>query len=476
MYKINNIKTTKIDKNTLITNDYGNWVLLDEEEYKNFKFEILTENLKKKLEQNNIIITRNNLDQLKNQINYSFSHITSGAGLHIIIPTLRCNFTCKYCYALRASENAIDKDMTIETAKKTVEFIMKSAAKNLTIEFSGGEPLLRFDIIKEVVIYSLKLANKKNKSIKFAIITNASLINQEMIDFFKKYNIGICISLDGPKKIHDENRIFTKTKKGTYDEVIKKIKQFKENKIGINSLPVIVKNSLENWKEIVDEYIKQGFFSLRFKYISNFGFANNSWEDLSYTPEEYLKTWKKVIEYMLELNKKEVIITENLTTIFLKKILKGINTGYAELQSPCGAVITQLVYDHDGKIYTCDEARTMPEFEIGNVFTSTHKDLLEHETTKTMQTMSNLITTCEQCPWSSFCGICPLEIYKQEKGFITNIPSNYRCKIHKGMFEYLFEKITKEPETKKLFEKWILIEGGIKGLHDEPKKKNPFKQ
>lgn len=474
MFTLNNIQTKKIGDNILLTNEYGNWTVLSKKEYKNFKFGIIPKNIQEKLEKNNIIITQNNTTQIYNRVNYMHNHLSRGTGLHIIIPTLRCNFTCNYCYALRAPENAQNKDMSPEIVDKTIEFIINSPSKNLTFEFSGGEPLIRFDLIKQAVLKAIELASKKKKQINFAIITNGSLINDEMIEFFKKYKIGICLSLDGPKKLHNSNRIFTTNKTGTYDTVNNKIKELTNKGLNINALPVIVKDSLDNWKEIVDEYINQGFVSLRFKYISNFGFASNNWKKLSYTPEEYLDTWKNVINYMLELNKKGVLIVENITTIILKKILKKENISYAELQSPCGAVITQLVYDYDGKIYTCDEARTTPEFQIGDVKQSTYANLLEHKTTKTIFNISNLNTYCENCSWNSFCGICPLEIYKENNGFITNIPSNYRCKIHKGMFQFIFEKIINEPDTKELFEKWLLIGGGTKGFYSNLN--NPFKE
>ena len=461
---LNKLRFKRYSKQTLVTNDFGNWIVLDDTEYRQLKFGDLSKVLFNKLEDNFMILTDKNIDRTAHRISDNNWHLMNGTGLHIIIPTLRCNFTCRYCYALRAPENAPDKDMTPELIDRTVDFIFTTPAQSFTIEFSGGEPLLRFDLFKRAVLRAENLMEKTGKSVHFAIITNGSLIDDEIVDFFNKHKVGACLSLDGPKKLHDSNRKFTKNSIGSYDSVIAKLEFLKEKKYpSVNVLPVIVKDSLKQWKNVVDEYISLGFTALRFKYVSRFGFASGSWKELSYSAEEYLDAWKNVIDYMLELNRNGVQIVENIATIIVSKISTGIGSGYAELQSPCGAVIGQLVYDYDGSIYTCDEARTMPDFRIGHVTTSVYPELLDHSVTKSMQSVSNLTTTCDECSYVSFCGVCPLEIYGEEKGFITNIPSNYRCKIHKGMFDFLFDKIVNDPDAKELLYKWPLVRSGMSG-------------
>ena len=456
------VRKSRFKEGFLFTNDYGNWLFLDGGEYKQILFGNISSGLFKKLEENMMILTGNTEQKISERINDFYWYLNKGTTLHIVIPTLRCNFTCKYCYALRAPEDAFDRDMTPENMDKTIDFILDGPAGSVVIEFSGGEPLIRFDLLKRAILRAEDVAIRKNKEVFFSLISNGSLLTDEIIDFFYKHKVGICLSLDGPKGLHDSNRKLTASLGGnsnTYDLVAEKFALLKKhNYPGINALPVIVRDSLPLWKEIVDEYVKFGIKNLRFKYISNFGFASSRWNEMSYSPDEYLRSWKKVIDYMIELNKAGVEIAENVATIILKKILLKENPGYAELQIPCGAVIGQTVYDYSGSIYTCDEARTMPDFKIGTVGDSKYKDLLEHPVAKSMLSVSNLTGSCDECTWFSFCGICPLEIYNKEKGFITNIPSNYRCKIHKGMFEYLFEKIIFDAEAKKILEKWVNIE------------------
>ena len=479
-YEYVRVSSKKYNDGVLLTNDVGNWCFLTKNEYNKYKFKDLDENLFKKLKDNMMLIADGSIGPYAHQFNDYHWSLSKGTSLHILIPTLRCNFTCRYCYAYRAHEDAPEKDMTEDTVDKTIDFIFKTPSDNYNIEFSGGEPLLRFDLVKRAILRAKKLAEDKSKKIQISIITNGTLLNKEVMEFFREHYVGICLSLDGPEDLHDNNRRFTKGNRPSYSSVIQTINMLKDAGCpSLNALPVIIKDSLPRWKDIVDEYMGHGFSVLSFKYVSRFGFASKSWDKMSYTAEEFLDSWKKVIDYMIEQNKKGVQIVENMAAVIIHKFATGLNANFAELMTPCGAVTGQIAYDYDGSIYTCDEARTMDEFRIGNVFSSTYKDLVEHEATKTLKSASDLSAYhCDTgCAWYSFCGICPLEIYTQEKGFITNIASNYRHKIHQGMFEFLMDKILHNPEEKKILYNWLNVRPGILGSSElESENVNVFQE
>ena len=125
-------------------------------------------------------------------------------GQLILQVTQNCNLRCKYCvysgsYVNRTHSN---KRMSFETAKKAVDFYYRHNRnkKNAIIGFYGGEPLLEMDLIKRVVEYSKKLF--EGKFIVFNITTNATLLTEDIIHFFNDNNIGLTISLDGPKSVH----------------------------------------------------------------------------------------------------------------------------------------------------------------------------------------------------------------------------------------------------------------------------------
>ncbi len=462
------VRTTskKYKDGVLLTNDVGRWCFLSKSEYEKYTFKDLDKALFDKLESTNMLITDDSIGSYTHQFNDYHWVLSKGTSLHIIIPTLRCNLTCRYCYAYRAPEDKEGVDMTGETMDKTIDFIFSTPSETYNLEFSGGEPLIRFDLVKRAILRATKLSKEKSKNIQISIITNGTMLTKEIIDFFREHKVGICLSLDGPQDIHDANRRFTMGNRPSYQAVVDTINWLKEEGCpSLNALPVIVRDSLPIWKDIVDEYISHGFTVMSFKYVSRFGFASRSWDKMSYTAEEYLEAWKKVVDYMIQQNKKGIQIVEHLTAVIIHKFATGLNANYAEMTTPCGAVTGQLVYDYDGSIYTCDEARTMDEFRIGNVFSSTYKELLDHEATKALKSASDLSSYhCDSgCPWFAFCGICPLEVYAEEKGFLTNIASNYRHKIHEGMFEFLMDKILHNPEEKDILYRWLKVRPGIAG-------------
>jgi radical SAM protein with 4Fe4S-binding SPASM domain len=142
-----------------------------------------------------------------------------------------------------------------------------------------------------------------------------------------------------------------------------------------------------------------------------FGFARGVWEKIGYTPEEYLEFWKNSINYMLELNRKGIMMRDGMATILLKKIFTGDNAFFAEMNAPCGAVTGQMVYNYNGDIFPCDEARVFPEFKLGNVRENTRKEVISHPTACSMINISsNLSLLCDSCAGSPSAP-CPLRLF-----------------------------------------------------------------
>lgn len=141
--------------------------------------------------------------------------------------TQNCNLRCKYCVYSetinKRQRSHSNRNMDFNTAKKAIDFLWEHSAdsSSLDIGFYGGEPLIAIDLIKKVIDYSEKLF--VGKEIGFTITTNATLLSEDIIHYFKEHNVKLMISLDGPKDINDENRVF-RNGNGSYDIVMKNIK------------------------------------------------------------------------------------------------------------------------------------------------------------------------------------------------------------------------------------------------------------
>jgi len=145
--------------------------------------------------------------------------------------TQDCNLRCKYCiYSEEHSEmqrTHSNKKMSWETAKKALDFLKEHSidSTKINIGFYGGEPLLEFDLMKQIITYCNK--SFVGKKLTYNITSNGTILTDEIIMFLKEHDISLMISLDGPKEINDINRVFADGS-GTFDTIAKKVNRIKE--------------------------------------------------------------------------------------------------------------------------------------------------------------------------------------------------------------------------------------------------------
>ena len=138
-----------------------------------------------------------------------------------------CNLRCQYCFADAGEFHMRSRSMlSLETGKKALDWLVAHSGnrKNLEVDFFGGEPLMNFPVIREVVAYGRELEKKHGKVFKFTTTTNAVMLNQEIMDFLNREMDNVVISLDGRKEVHDRMRP-TPGGKGSYDLVMAKAKE-----------------------------------------------------------------------------------------------------------------------------------------------------------------------------------------------------------------------------------------------------------
>jgi radical SAM protein with 4Fe4S-binding SPASM domain len=284
-------------------------------------------------------------------------------------------------------------------------------------------------------------------------------MDEQKLNYLIEKKVGICTSLDGYKEIHDKNRPLGKGT-GSFDMVKRWIKPVMEKSpFELNALMVTTKDSLDNMKKIIDEYTGLGFKVIQLKLLNKLGYAVKGWEGIGYEPEEFLDAWKKAMDYILEINKKGTFLCESISRNILREILTDDASPYLDLSSPCGAAIGQMAYDYNGDIYTCDEARMYDIFKLGNVKKDKMSQILSsQEACSIVMASTNESFVCDACVWKPYCGVCPVCAYAERGSIITNIPLSGRCKVLKGIFEYLFDKVLFDKEALAVFNEWITEE------------------
>ncbi len=444
--KLNYFNFKPFKDRVLITNDFSNHLFITKNEFKSLlsgKIDTQSE-LGKELIDKRIIYDDTNLNfssNLKFDMRYTKSYVNIATSLHIFVITTACNMNCAYCQANNGNKHT-PLYMTKEMAEKSVNIALESPEKNLNFEFQGGEPLLNFEVIKHIVEYTQK--NNTSHNISYNVVTNLTLLTDEILDFFCEYNFGISTSIDGPELVHDCNRPF-KNGKGTFEKVIESVHRIRAKGLRVGAIQTTTRTALRYPKEIVHTYCDLGFDSIFIRPLTPLGKASVNWDHIGYTPEEFIEFYKQALDELMNLNSNVRFLKEDHASILLNRI-NGSLVNYMELRSPCGAGIGQLAYYANGDVFTCDEGRMLHEmgdnaFRLGNVFTSRYSDIVNNGTCKAICASSILeaIPSCCDCVYQPYCGTCPVVNYAKSNDIIEKAPRGYRCKIYSGMLDYLFD-------------------------------------
>jgi His-Xaa-Ser system radical SAM maturase HxsB len=391
-----------------------------------------------------------------------------GPNLHIFVVTLRCNETCVYCHASRANMDAVHTDMSREVAERSVDLVLQSTNPQVTIEFQGGEPLVNFDIVKHVIEYALEKNKQAGKDLEFTMVSNLSLMDEAKLEYLLKHKVQICTSVDGPAALHDAQRKLPKASAfGQAKEWIARINSayaamgLDPTLYHVEALLTTTRDTLPKWKEVVDTYVDLGCRALFLRPVDPFGWMDKTGNRVDYPRAEYMAFYRQAVDYMVELNQKGVQILERYASIFLTKILAD-DPNFLDIRSPAGAGIGQLAYNYDGKVFTCDEGRMLHEggdssFLIGDVFKSSYRVLVGHETVRAMVIASNLDgqPDCVNCSYNPYCGTQTTHLHKSFGSIFGRMRESTLCAVHKGIQDYLFERLSGgDPKVLEVFTKW----------------------
>lgn len=463
---LNYFNFKKFEDRYLLTNDLGRSIFVDEKTFQALmRDEPIEEGMRRCLLDNYFIYDEHSTvfaERVKRHMRESKSYLFSATSLHIFVLTNVCNMRCIYCQA-KDEETIVKNYMDKQTAEKCVDVALSSPARFLTFEFQGGEPLANFDVLKHIVLYTQQ--KKGSKSITFSLVSNLTLLTEEKLAFLMEHNVGISTSVDGFEALHDQNRPFH-SGMGTYQAVAQKIKRIQDSGYNVGAIQTTTAKSLPYPKEIVDTYIGLNQTNIFIRPLTRLGTAARVWDEIGYTPEEFLKFYEEALRYIIQRNLDGVEIQENHAVIFLKKILAGVAVNYMELRSPCGASVGQMAYFYDGNVFTCDEGRMLYEmgtddFKIGNVFENTYDEMMQSTGCKAVCVASLLegqIKCCD-CVYQPYCGTCPVINLAQEKDLFVKNTQSFRCKIYGGMLDIIFSIIKNgSNEELSVFRKWIGVD------------------
>ena len=146
-----------------------------------------------------------------------------------------CNLACKYCFAEEGEYHGRRALMSLETGKKALDFLVQNSGNrvNLEVDFFGGEPLMNWEVVKQLVSYGRSLEESHHKKFRFTLTTNGVLLNDEVQEFLNREMSNVVLSIDGRKEVNDEMRPF-RGGQGSYDLIVPKFQKLAESRHQMN--------------------------------------------------------------------------------------------------------------------------------------------------------------------------------------------------------------------------------------------------
>lgn len=274
-----------------------------------------------------------------------------------------CNLACKYCFAEEGEYHGRRALMSLEVGKKALDFLIENSGnrRNLEVDFFGGEPLMNWEVVKELVRYGRSKEEEYNKKFRFTLTTNGVLLNDEVMEFVNQEMSNVVLSLDGRKEVNDKMRPF-RNGTGSYDLIVPKFRKLAESRNQTNYYVrgTFTHDNLDFSKDVIH------FADLGFKQMSIEPVVGDDdekyaikQEDLPVIMEEYDKLAKEYIKRQKEGNGFNFFH-------FMIDLEQG--PCVAKRLSGCGSGTEYLAVTPWGDLYPCHQFVGQEEFLLGNVF------------------------------------------------------------------------------------------------------------
>jgi uncharacterized protein len=285
----------------------------------------------------------------------------------VVNVTNQCNLACTYCYEygedkiVDTEHGAQSKFMSEATARDSVEMLLRESGPVAHLTFFGGETLLNFPVLKATIAYARRRAAEAGKTIDFSLTTNATLLQPEIIEFLAENDVGVTISLDGPRELQNRFRVFHNGA-GSYDVVAPKIKELlrrhRSRPIGARvTLTSETIDVMRIYRHLTDE---MGFWEVGFAPVTtspNLGYAIS---DGGF--DRMLGQFRELAQEFLEHAAADRHHGFSNVKDTLEEIHKGVSKAY-----PCGAGLGLLGVSTDGDVALCHRFAGSDEHKLGTV-------------------------------------------------------------------------------------------------------------
>lgn len=337
-----------------------------------------------------------------------------------------CNLACKYCFAGEGEYSGDRSLMSFEVGKQALDFLIANSGtrKNLEVDFFGGEPLMNFQVVKQLVKYAREQEKIHNKNFRFTLTTNGVLLDEEVMDFANKEMYNVVLSLDGRKETNDRMRV-SRNGKGSYDLILPKFKEMVRRR---GDKEYYIRGTYTHYNTD---------FTKDILHMADLGFTKLAMEPVVASPDAPYALKEEDLPVLFDQYEqlaKEMVRREkngNGFTFFHYMIDLEGGPCIAKRIAGCGVGTEYVAVTPWGDLYPCHQFVGDKDYLLGNVF-----DGITNEEVRTRFKMCNIYTRpqCNDCFARLYCsGGCSANAY-HATGKIEGI-YELGCELHRKRVE-----------------------------------------
>ena len=351
------------------------------------------------------------------------SKVVKALGLHV---AHTCNLNCSYCFASQGKYQGERALMSFEVGKQAFDFLIANSGtrKNLEVDFFGGEPMMNWEVVKQLVAYARSVEKQHNKNFRFTFTTNGMLLNDEVIDFLNKEMVNVVLSLDGRKEVNDHFRK-NYAGQGSYDTIVPNFQRLVEKRGG------------------KDYYVRGTFthnnvdFTNDLFHMADLGFTELSMEPVVCPPDDPYALTKEDLPKLFE--QYEILAKEMLRR---KKEGRGFTFYHYMLDlkngpciykriTGCGSGTEYMAVTPWGELFPCHQFVGDPKYSLGNIWDGVTNTAVQDEF---RSCNAYARPECKDCWAKLYCsGGCAANAY-HATGKISGI-YEYGCELFKKRIE-----------------------------------------
>jgi His-Xaa-Ser system radical SAM maturase HxsB len=374
----------------------------------------------------------------------------------ILVPTLRCNLSCTYCQVSRVAADKSGFDWSDSTLAAVLRLLDELPTSRIKIEFQGGEPTLRPDLIEAVIDRCSRFERAE-----FVICTNLQRLSPEAVALFDRPDVYISTSLDGDAATHSRNRTAVEPATAEFLNNLRLIvDRYGSHKV--SALPTIDPRYPPEPDQLIDAYLEFGLTSIFLRPINFQGFARKRHKEAREQDEAWRAYYRSFVHRLIERNwsHRDHVLEETYLGLCLRRIFRPTEERHVDLRSPNPLGVDYVVVDHDGTVYPTDEARMLArsgviDLSIGDVLNGWNgekRDILNHHNSNADDPQ------CSNCAYQPYCGRDLVDDLARYGRIDLPREETEFCRKHLAIFDLAFELIyADDPATRYSVSRWLRL-------------------